>query len=705
MAVTPYIKPVQTNKGIFYSFQSALEDINLTFNNGVNKFKFSKFALLDIPKIGTPDTLATDNKIQFLATGETPIINGINSDKNLDLAESFQNYALNLESLLISQTTYQRDLKLNVSERVFWKWLKELGAVRWRVSTALEKDPTVQTPRFSEEDETNSTYQRVVKYVGDIDVINSVRSLENSYSELYLYVPTNVGSTPYVLFNSISDPNYFPGQVINHVPSDPLDNAYLQGRHYNSTHPFSLSTLAHYDLFDGAVTTQVSSVLTTSSLSSGNWFNGTILNSYYTDSVTVNSNQVFNIPSNQLVRKQFSSRTVTYVRNKLDGVTIDFNIDNYKLANENPTIKTFSQLNDYVANKNFEFNAVLVYYDVYDPNKIDADGNYTDLVTNLYGILFLDKIETDGLEFSIPTISKFKPDPISKINGTAFSFKLNIKFDNTVDEVAVEKSVNDYNTFSMDLFLDVLTQFKMIQTSMNDKIVEMEKLKQQLKIAQDLLLNTTSLNTILGRLQTLENSFSQNLAIFQNTNSLMDLIQKNSDQFNELIENRTSLSVAYNLDAIGISTVGGISATKKSNKLLLENTNQGYNITINSIFNLNDVINTQKKLVLVSFNNYLRHENATVPIALEQDLNIYIDDTLGWKTGQTLDLIFADPVNIGTYDIKIYTDANNILNNVSAYGRLITILDSTLFVPSNIPSFRIICVNATTLDFKIDKIN
>jgi hypothetical protein len=62
MAVTPLIKPVQDKKGIFYNFQSALEDINITLANTENAVRFSKFALLRIPEIGTPDTLATDNK-------------------------------------------------------------------------------------------------------------------------------------------------------------------------------------------------------------------------------------------------------------------------------------------------------------------------------------------------------------------------------------------------------------------------------------------------------------------------------------------------------------------------------------------------------------------------------------------------------------------------------------------------------------------
>src|SRR5690606_24631748 len=191
MAVAPLIKPIQTQKGIFYSFQSAIEDLSLTFNNNTNKFRFSKFALLRIPEIGLPSTIDKDNKVQFLAQGETPILNNLSVDENINLANSFQNYALNFESLLISQPSYNREKKLNVSERVFWKWLKELGAIRWRNANNTEVIQTlpVGDNRWAEDwyDPTQTTYNRVVKYIGEIDVVNSVRNNDNSYSELYIH--------------------------------------------------------------------------------------------------------------------------------------------------------------------------------------------------------------------------------------------------------------------------------------------------------------------------------------------------------------------------------------------------------------------------------------------------------------------------------------------------------------------------------------
>ena len=223
MAVTPLIKPIQNKKGILYNFQSSIEDIQLNLTNNPNGVRYSKFVLLRIPEIGTPDTLATDNKIQFLAPGETPLIEGLNPNNNINLAESFENYALNLEALLISRDQYSYESKLTVAERVFWKWMKELGAIRFQDANNLQKNVNElgTDKRFVEIDTTGSTYKNVVQYIADIDVVNSIRSTENAYTEVYLHIPTSVGSTPYVLFESIKDDNYFPNQTITNNPADP----------------------------------------------------------------------------------------------------------------------------------------------------------------------------------------------------------------------------------------------------------------------------------------------------------------------------------------------------------------------------------------------------------------------------------------------------------------------------------------------------
>jgi hypothetical protein len=601
MAVTPLLKPVQNKKGIFYTFQSALEDINISIANSENAVRFSKFALLRIPEIGTPDTPQTDNKFQFLAQGETHLIEGLNTDQNINLAQSFQSYALNLEALLLSRPQYNREERLTISERVFWKWLKETGSVRFRDANILEKNIDVlgTEKRFVEEYSATSTYNKVVQYVGDIDVINTIKSNDNAYTEIYIHVPTNVGSTTHVLFKSIKDSNYFPNLTIANNSADPLNIDYLSGRKFDETHPFGLSVKAYYDLDDSSVYSEIASTYG-GSATPGNWFNQTINNSYYTDNVNLSGE--YDIAQNQYVTKQLGASSVEYIRTSLDGISLDFNLDNYKLASENPEIEVFSQFNDYIGNKDFQFNAVLVYYDTYDPNNLDENGNPIDFETNLYGILFLDKVEQSGLEFNIPFITKYKPDPLNKTNGNSFAYKLNLKLDTSIENVLVEKSINDFSTFSLDLFTDVLTEFKQIQTRLNDKLLELDQLRQDVNELKDLMINTEDKNELTLRIENIETSLEENQAIFSNTGDLVKMIENNNEKIDSIINGESNIEVSYNTDVIRPGS--GISLDRRTpNRLKVQNTNQEYNISNSSITNIFD----NNFIELSEFTNYVRH--------------------------------------------------------------------------------------------------
>lgn len=700
MAVTPLIKPIQNKKGILYSFQSSIEDIQLNLTNNPNGVRYSKFALIRIPEIGTPDSLATDNKVQFLAPGETPIVDGLNSDNNINLAESFQNYALNLETLLISKNSYNFENKQTVAERVFFKWMKELGAIRFRDANNLQKnlDELPTEKRFVEPDDISSTYKRVVQYVADIDVVNSIRSEGNAYTEIYIHIPTSVGTTPYVLFKSIEDENYFANQTITNNPPDPLDIEYLKGRSFDEVNPFGLSIKAFYDKDDGSVNTEITNNPNNSgSLLPGNWYTQLTNNSYFTDNHNLTGR--YDVAQDQLIRKQLGLTTVEYVRNTLDGIAIDFNLNNYKLAAENQAIQAFTQFNDYVNNKNFEYNAVLIYYDVFDPNNLDSGGNPVDPVTNLYGVLFLDKVEQDGLEFIIPPITKYMPDPLNGTNGNSFSHKPNLKLDTSVENVLVEKSINDYTTFSMDLFLDVLTQFKQLQTLYNDKLLELSDLKIEVENLKDLLINQVDSNELNIRLTNLETSIEASQALFNNTNSVVKMIENVNDRVNDIIRGNTSIQVSYNLDLIKAGL--GINVDRSiPNRLKINNVNQEYNIENNSIVN----ILTNNNIRLGRFTNYVRHENSGTSLTLTKDLELYIDDTeVAWSKGQVLDLIINDQLDVNIYNLKIYTDALNRLGG-GAFNKNIINLNDFDFQPNDTPIFKITCINAITLEFKVDKI-
>jgi hypothetical protein len=727
MAVTPLIKPIQTKKGIFYTFQSALEDLNLTFNNnGANKFRFSKFVLLRIPEIGDPNTQKLlDNKIQFDAIGETPLVEGVSIDQNINLAKSFQNYALNLEALLISSPLYNRESKLNVSERVFWKWLKEHGAIRWRTArqTSQLGQPEVSAnvpageSRFAEDfyDYSASPYSRVAVYVGDIDVVNSVKNPENSYSELYIHVPTTVGSTPTVLFKSTIDSNYGPGMLVINNPDDPLNEEYLKGRNYYDQHPVAgMDLLAYYDLDANALSQFASSLVEMNNILPNDpltaplsfsptapsfwWGSIATTNTYFTEP-SANYNRAYV----QRIKKVFNSSSVEYLRSTLDGVTIDFNLDNYAIAYNNPQIKTFSQLNDYVDNRNFEFNAILVYYDVYDDS-----GETLESEANLYGVYFLNKVERSGLEYAIPFIEKDKPDIIAKTNGNSFAFKINVKFDTSIEDTAVEKSINDFNTFSLDLFTDVMTEFRRLQTKFNDKLLDLENLRVDVDTAKNTLISSNTLQKMDLRLKAVENSLASSQTAFQNANELLDMIETTSEKVDDLLAGRSSINVSYNLNVLRNGS-GIIIDRQIPNEITIASDVTPYSSI--ELINLSPATTplATKVLDLGVYNTYYRHSNNGASTTLVENITVKINDTvIDWRKGQRFDLVIDDQIEMAGFTITIKTDAKNKLGNPTAYGKTIAILTAsdfpTTFGRNGRPIITIICKDDRTLDFVVDKI-
>ena len=201
------------------------------------------------------------------------------------------------------------------------------------------------------------------------------------------------------------------------------------------------------------LTTYISNTLSTTPSTTGFWWGASsVNNSYYTEQAAYFGtpyNTVSSAPTTQRIKKTYTAglntRTVEYLRSTHDGMTIDFDLTDYLIASQNTTIKSFSQLNDSVGNEDFEFNAILVYYDVYDPAPNAVAGTEPVSVSNLYGVYFLNKVVQSGSEFIIPMITKNKPDTINKTNGNSFAFKVNLKFDTSIEDVSVEKSINDYS--------------------------------------------------------------------------------------------------------------------------------------------------------------------------------------------------------------------------------------------------------------------
>jgi len=725
MAKTPFIRPLQVQGGTFYTFSSSAEDLAYTFNNSDNKFKFSKFALLNIPNFDNSSSSNTnyirlngpDSAFLDWANNTQKIITG---DSNIDFSQSFQSYCLNLESTITGDDNYDPNNKQNISERIFFKWLKEIGAIRFRPANSTEVVPTlnqnnvtiiddlpVTQKRYVEGDTaagttgsygmTGASYNRVVQYVGSLDIVNSVTNNNNSYSEVYVYVPTAAGNTPTVLFKNVVDGNYYPDYQWTNNPLNPLNDEYLFGRNYTETNPSGLTSLAIFDddVLGSPSASYIDTGLSTTPIS-GNWYSPRdTANTYFTDSL-------FTDPSNYLITKTANSQSLTYVRSKLDSIGIDFDPDSYKAIIDDTSISTIDEYNSTSSASDFEFNAALVYYDVYDP----ADP--TDFATNLYGVLFLDEVNSSSGDIFIPRSQKKRPNPVTGLNGNSYGFKINLKFDSDIDQTGVEQAINDYSPFSLSMFMDAMNVLQDSSATLNRSSSQFIDLSNRVTNLENLALTTETTLNFNARIAALEQSLAANQALFNNTQSIMNLINQNYDLSRSILNNETSVEVSYNLDTINQGLGIGVDRSIP-NLVTINNSNQDFNIGQNSGYGI--LTQTGQNVIeLLNFSNYFKHINNGIEMNLTGDMTIRINDTnVKWKKGQRFRISFGDKVYPQSSIITIVTDALGLypLSSPSGgiYSTTIIVLDDSVFSEWGYnPVFDIVCIDDQNLTFQVDAI-
>ena len=714
--LAPLIKPIRVQGGTFFTFSSASRDLGLSFNDSQNKFRFSKFSLLNIPNVGNSDT--GQNLINFSNTpGAFTDING-SMVVNDYLAESFQNYCLNLEAMVTSSPDFDSTVLTSVSERVFFKWLKEIGAIRFRqASIGTEQSSSAYGARFVEEDE-STTYNKVIKYVGEINILNTVRNNNNAYSEVYVYLPVSHGSTPVVLFNTLSDNNYTPNQVFTNNPSNVQDAGVLYGRESESTiHPAGLSINAYFDSpsnsfavldpFGAEGKFYSYDPVTSNFIQEGQpgfswWYPDPIENSYFTQPNT------FNDPTNDTLQISSVNKQVTYVRSRLDGITTEFNTALYS-GMSSAAVPDFGTYNESASAQSFDFNAVLVYYDLYNP----TTGNVAS--TNLFGILFLDKVNpTLSGGGYIPALTKYKPNTITGDNGNSYGFRLNLMFDVNAQDTSIEVSINDYNPYSLELYMDALNEMNAAYQLMTTNNATLTSMQQQLNNLQSLLLTSATSASISSQIAVLQKTITDNGLIYTNNANLLNLIQRNYTEITNIYKNTSSVQMSYNLGVIQQGPGVIVDGSSGSN-LVISSANQTFNIGTDPIISIstNFSINPSSFSYihqLINFTNYMKITDGSYqnPYSVDRDVIIYIDDSVNkWVAGQTIRISFKFGLNLsttsGNFNFIIYTDANDSLNAGFPYSAEAAYVTYTDFIiNNNSPIIELICIDPSTYQFAFD---
>jgi len=649
---TPLIRIPQEQGGTMYAFSSAARDLTRAYYNPDIVFEYSKFALLDMPVVAEPSAGATNNYIQFsnlyeggpvAGGGLAPAYSDTSPDDNANrhFAQSFQNYALNLENFILSDDDFDNTLYSSDSEKIFFKWLNHIGAFRTRAANSQEVESGFN--RLVEEDDSiqnGSEYSQVVKYLGNVDVTNDKNYNGDTYNEVFVNVPSAVGYTPTVLFKSS---NY------NTTASTYIPTSFINGRE-GQNHPDSninLQSLA--DSSDGSI------------------------------DISPNVSYNYGIEWN-------SSTYSTIVNDK----KLNNHLDYSKRGGD------------------FRFNAILVYYDVYSKSN---PGNKS---TNLYGVILLDNFKYDPAStgWSLPELSKYKPNEVTGLNGNAFALKLNVKFNSSLDNVGIESNINDYSTFSMDIFFDSTSALENAAKVLAEASHRYTDLSNRLNGLENLLLTSVEQTALASRISKVESSLEKASLNFKDAGSILDLISSTNDRLNQVINGTIPTEIQYNTDVV--SSGNGVAIDKSTpGKIKVNNTNYGYylNKTNSYDFNSKQVLGDINETTpwnpalassglgiwtrIKKYDNLIRiYLNETETFS--SDLDIYLDDSVTpFKLGQVVKLTFKNSIlNLDNNGINIYVSENNkwVLKNSINAGEIL----------SKKPYVELICVDETNKTFELE---
>lgn len=333
-----------------------------------------------------------------------PAFECTSSNPDIEIAEELQNYVMNFETLLLNQETYNYQDYHTVSERVFWHWLNS------------KKDFV----RFTKQDnyikeDYSDNKDRTVVCFGSIDAGNSLSTEFGIFNETYINIPTSYGDGP-VFFKQVTDSN-----CTSKVYS--IDNIKkLEGRDENPSGKYLSNSAPVCDT--GSAYNMM-----------GQFDNVEIIKSI--DEIQ------------EILRKQKNDINI----NSFD----DINIKIDQLSDN--TI----ELSD-----SFNFNAILLYYSIYDQD----DTTKSPYAVNLFGIIFLDgpqKATAGDNTYYIETFNKKKST--DSYFGNSYSFRVNIKTMSVYDNS--DAIINDNTTLSSVTsfdFSDVISNLNRAIDTMNTNV-------------------------------------------------------------------------------------------------------------------------------------------------------------------------------------------------------------------------------------------
>lgn len=427
---TTTLQDITANSGYMVVFESAIRQEIEAKNNDNIKLSFSNFVTLELP---------AKSNLRANCLFPTNIYNGYLADVNSTYPKILQNYMLNQEEALLAYCGGKlgSNIYQTYSEDIFWKFLFKISQSYTQFKFLLSRDPlTKDLPGIigamkaypydiipsnsSTSLRPNNNSALPIKYIGDIKAGSLFTSEigSSSYSTLNLMVNSeSVGS--------LVTPFYINEDVLNNTePTLTLDSDYIIG--HSATHRALYDDVGKiYYIHD--IIKDITPILDTfdfCEISSGVPYK-------------LDNSHAGNIVPFMKLRLKMSEHSgnspIIAALNK-ESINSWSDCGNYNKLINFPHIGKFTGWDD-----NYDFNAILLYYDVYAK---DANGDYVYKATNAYGLYILDG-SSDGNAFG--SLTKEVTSINNNLSGTGFNFKIgiNLSTPNAIVDKASIMSVPD----------------------------------------------------------------------------------------------------------------------------------------------------------------------------------------------------------------------------------------------------------------------
>lgn len=461
-------------------------------------------------------------------------------------------------------------------------------------------------------------YEKLVQYIGEVNGFNNVQEASKSYMDVYAQIPAHTGQTPDILFRTTYDVNYKPSMSFPIIPSQ-IQPEIIGAEIFSN--PIVNSPQDYPGDYYGQFDNNLYSYLTNNGDSdrrSGDYFG------------------IYGDVNNFILNPE-----------TIDGLSVDFNTNHYvKMNVVGKEITNFDQFNALVVNStppdDFEFNAILWYYDVEDIN-----GN---VATNLYGITFLDNPDNNVVEdlkgIKIPTYKKLCAN--DNQDGTSFSFSLNLSYfiDNeNPRDLFNPTAIN--SLFGFNLYNDAMRRLSEVNDRFFNIIGRYDSINNDIINLKQLIYTQSDINTITTKVSNLES-----LIRLYSTNQMVS-----SDSIDVFV-NRESSPPLISLN----------SKDSLYSKIEYIKTTDLYDST--QIIPINISVPNNKGFMI----NVINNDSVDVTLSNNNKLSLIIDRDLDYK--QFFDLVIH-PGDNGLYNKKldIYINHKNSDSDLSIQTSLISNID------------------------------